>query len=583
MTDVMTNASAPSAPAAISPGKSTQTRFDAFLQVSVDDPVKFSKSLLSAARELRAAELGLQFGPFVFQGDRSALVEINQKSLRPVNTGNFEAAAPLSIPAHLKKVSDQWEKTGTATLYRGTRLPDTGGSFGFGVHATPQIDVATGYATGEANSSTGIGRLLKTNKIGFISAYEMPLDDKTYKNFQFEDALTEPGKAPVLSLRDLQQSMRALALRPENEFSCDAASTSDALNKWDQLASKDQHYEMVLDASQPVTDTYLVHTSEFIKINANDPKWDQLLARVQEASLRDFYEVQPLERASQALKYAKDRYQSNQGNQGDQGNEQAMVLIGQVQKLVDEEKSLRINAPWEAVSLKDVSLQGSIYLDKRSHILQSVRVGSAMQGSSIVYPEVVAELLRACQGLQTQDTSLAALLIKNQADAKQVLPDAVKMPAPARADLKDLSNAIDLSVLHAQRKAGESIVALSALCNRYAAGSDMRLEAYEEVSRSAYLAAFDVQTYGETCAAVNALEHTDCEYLCDAGKQIQARALAHEHLFLAASLSPSQVFYDDLLNPEYLVLPHEKSSLTERSSNSLNAGVDALARAQCGP
>lgn len=156
----------------------------------------------------------------------------------------------------------------------------------------------------------------------------------------------------------------------------------------------------------------------------------------------------------------------------------------------------------------------------------------------------------------------------------------VKMPAsaPAKTDLKDLSNAIDLSVLHAQRKAGESIVALGALCNRYAAGSDMRLAAYEEVSRSAYLAGFDVQTYGETCAAVNALEHADCEYLCDAGKQIQARALAHEGLFLAASLSPSQVFYDDLVNPEYLVLPHEKSSLTERSSNSLNADADALAR-----
>ena len=375
-------------------------KYETFLAASVDDP-EFSKKLAMAAMEIRANDLGISVAELAFNGDLATKKEINGCSLRLIET---EFGESFNIPANLSKVADNWKKKGAATVFRGTRLPEHAGSFDFnGVHASPQIDIARNYASGATNNSTGIGRLLNNSDIGFVHAYVVPLNQNTYKNFQYEDALKNPEKASTTTIDDLRLSMESLGQRDSSDFFLDENYIpSDAMKMWYQLAHNNSHYEMILDAQCKPSATFLHSKSGIIKVDENNPHWDRLLSRVQEALLRDFYEIKPLEEALQDLIIVEGRVN------GDLNKEK---ILSQVSEFINSEKTKCVNAPWEAMSMKDICMSGSQYINNRPYIAQGNRVGSALDGSIVVRPATVERLVSLVKLLQIEEFKKAQALL----------------------------------------------------------------------------------------------------------------------------------------------------------------------------
>lgn len=562
----------------IAPGAKL-TKLDVFLKTSIEDPDEFGRALMGAARELRAAELKLDVAQILFEGDTSALVELNRVSLRRAS-GAFGGTAPFDIdgnasfdiPAHLKKVARQWSATGKATLFRGTRLPEPAGSFGFGIHVTPQIDIAGGYAGGDVNSGSGTGRLLNRHQIGFINAYEVELTDKTYKNFQYEDSLSDARQAPTMALCDLHRQMQDLSQREPELFHIGPhGNASEALNEWSALSGSKQHYEVVLSDQHHPSSTYLRHAAGLIKVNFADPKWNQLLARIQEASLRDFYEIRPLDKALQSLTQAQSRAQ---------GDAQKTALIESVRQWIQEERTARMNAPWEADSMKDVALGGSDYLAKRPYIGQSERVGSSMERSRVMTAPDIEKWGQICECLQIDDCPRAIELIgevrPNSPGDDSMVHKEEAAGSGAGADDALLQTALDRSALCARDQAGASLMRLNAVCRLYGTGRDISRAAYEALSQLAYLAAYDLRTYGETCACLGVLPAGETARIANSASALLARAQDHESDFLSDSLSPAAVFYDDLYQVDLLLQPHAPARLLRYESAPTDHRPDAL-------
>lgn len=390
------------------------SKYDAFLDLSIDDPTAFSLALLSAARELRGAELGLKPAELAFDGDERARSEVNKSSLRPVQSV-FDGADDFSIPAHLARVSTEWDQKGTATMFRGTRLPGHTGSFESDkIHVTPQVDTASAYAAGLTNGATGIGRLLKRHEIGFVSAFEVPLHEKTYRNFQYENSVNDPLQTSTTTLQDLKMSMQKLSqIAPTEFYLSKNDKASDALQQWGQLADKKAHYEVLLDAQQTPSATYLHHKNGLIKVDVNNPKWDRVLARVQEALLRDFYEIKPLESALQSLTRFAGPAEIEQvtTSSSKKASLKKKQIVEQVVQWVTQEKDQRMHAPWEASSMKAISLSGSAYLDTHPYIAQGRRVGSAMQASEVMKPDAIRSLEAIVQCILVDDFANAQKLM----------------------------------------------------------------------------------------------------------------------------------------------------------------------------
>lgn len=106
-----------------------------------------------------------------------------------------------------------------------------------------------------------------------------------------------------------------------------------------------------------------------------------------------------------------------------------------------------------------------------------------------------------------------------------------------------LNRAAELSRAHALA----SLALVRVQCNGYVSGELQSVVGYEELSRSAHLGAFRIMTYGETARSIGALPIDICDRLLEAGEAMQARALEHQDLYSVDSLSPSAVFYDDLV------------------------------------
>lgn len=364
------------------------SKLEKFLEQGIDNPEEFCKLLSMAANELRSRDMNTDLFTLSMEGDKDSINEVNTTSIRPLREIFKAPDNSLSyIPAHAEKIVAQWEEKNTVTLFRGTRLPDNSSSFDIGgVHTTPQLDVASGYAGGLANSMTGVGRLLKSKEIGFISAYEVSLETKTYKNFQFEDF--KKGKTPdsTTTLNDLKDSLKSLAQKPASEFFVDSSSyqASSALKEWQQVISSNSHYEVILPQDTPVSQMYLRTAKGLTKINQDNPQWDQLLARVQEANLRDFYEIKPLESAQVQMRNTRSYFADDA---------EKMSMIETIDTLIKTEKEQRLNAPWQAQGMKDIALSGSSYMDSHPHIARSMCVGSAMDTKTVHYDERIEKLL----------------------------------------------------------------------------------------------------------------------------------------------------------------------------------------------
>jgi hypothetical protein len=380
------------------------TKLETFLSEPISDHKKFALALKNAVKEIRAEDLGIDSFELIFNGDKDSIEQINKSSIYQINTSsNLE-----NIPQQLKAVVESWENN--AVVYRGTRLPDNSGSFGFdGIHTTPQVHIANGYASGSANSSTGIGRLLKDIEGGFITAYEVPLTTPTYRNFEYEDLKKAGIEKSSNTLQNLKNSLLEVSKKDNSEFYLDSNdAASPGLDSYYSLVSNNSHYEAILPSDTPIHSLYFRNNKEVNKINLNNPKWDQLLARVQEASLRDFYEVVPLEKLLQRTTYINESAENKD-------------ILDKTKELIEKYKEEFINAPWECSSMKDVSLNNSKYVEKRPYIKNSRCVGSAMDTSNVEKPEIIQNLESLVEAIRTNDLKLANSVLKKVGNQEEII------------------------------------------------------------------------------------------------------------------------------------------------------------------
>ena len=121
-----------------------------------------------------------------------------------------------------------------------------------------------------------------------------------------------------------------------------------------------------------------------------------------------------------------------------------------------------------------------------------------------------------------------------------------------------LCTSLQRAAEYARQEATTQLKMVSGLCTKFAAGSHHDRDAFEAVSREAHLAAFALMTYGQTAQALRIVGDGFCDDIIAAGQQIQQRALEHEQKYLANSLSPSEVFFDDLYAGEMLSHSHAR-------------------------
>lgn len=124
-----------------------------------------------------------------------------------------------------------------------------------------------------------------------------------------------------------------------------------------------------------------------------------------------------------------------------------------------------------------------------------------------------------------------------------------------------LRAAMERSAEYARSEAAVQLMKVGILCSRFSSGNAGGNAAFEEVNREAHLGAFSLLTYGQTAQALRLLDDDVCEQITAAGQAMQDRAHEHERKFLALSLSPSEVFYDDLFATAMLQHAHERAYL----------------------
>ena len=382
-----------------------------FLQTKINDK-DFAKKFLKAIKDVRREELEISLSDFLFNGDPSVSKELKLLSLEP-SKPSMDVYAK-SIVKHLEGFLSKIEETNKMTLFRGTRLPTDNSSFEVGgIHTTPQLSIAKGYASGSANNSTGVGRLMNEQGVGFVSCYEVDLSQKTYSNFQYEDFKKRKVEDSELTLGHLKESVKKLTQFKQEDFYYNEQDIpSPALRQLSEVADRRSHYEAILPNGTEVKSIYLTFGSDFLKLSLDNPKVDMLLARVQEANLRDFYEIIPLEKAQSVLeRINKEELTENE-----------IEILEKAKEEVAKKLEVSCNAPWEAEKLSDVSLIDSEYINKRPHIKNSNYVGSAMEQNKTEYDPKIQRLVEISEAIYFSDYSKAKnLLVEIEKEKNRVL------------------------------------------------------------------------------------------------------------------------------------------------------------------
>lgn len=227
-------------------------------------------------------------------------------------------------PEGLSSFLESAQLCGQLTMFRGTKLPDPCvGSFGFdayGVHLTPWFEIAAGYA-GAVNQEAdwGVGRALRfqpsnpASSLGFLSAWKVPLNIHLWRNFEFERYVAGSSQMTTATASRMLQDMAVLlagtSQKDFESYSGKYGIPSPVEKKIDDM--RGVYYEAVADPSAMPDGLHLFTTTpdgerRLIRINPNNGLWCQWMARVQEAMLLDYYHLQPLERAAEALTLAKN-------------------------------------------------------------------------------------------------------------------------------------------------------------------------------------------------------------------------------------------------------------------------------------
>lgn len=296
--------------------------------------------------------------------------------------------------SQLRNAVQHMDESGRVLLYRGTKLPAPDmGTFQFkdgGVHVSPDLGIATGYATG-VNSETGVGRLLQTSSphqsIGFLSTWSVPLDEKLWRNFEYEEYLGGHKEVSNRTAHDLRTTLHEHTLIPAK--SLDVVTTPEGTrvfsDTYANLTRTVQHdyYEAIVGNGTKPQDIFVKGSDgQLIKIDSQNPKWDAWMARIHEASMRDLYEIQPLQRALKQLHHVE-------GASVYPLLDSDRLFVDVVTRHVETKLNDTLNQPFQHTTLTDATTDSQT----KPWIKESTRVGSFTSGTQRYSTEI--EVIRS--------------------------------------------------------------------------------------------------------------------------------------------------------------------------------------------
>lgn len=369
------------------------SKINEFLSCKINDS-KFSKKLENAFIEARANELQQPVSEILFNGDIEAKQEIFSQSL--LSMSYIQNRTLSNLTKHLQTIDKYWDKK--AVVYRGSRIPESHSSFQDDyIHTTPLLDIALAYSDGSTNNSTGIGKILNSSNLGFITSFDIPLSTKVYQNFQYEDFKARKCEDTQYTLYDIKKDISSLSKIESNKFIEETQSPE--TDYWYQTAHNKNYYESPIHKSTKSSSLYLKYNNGLLKLNKHNPEVNQLLARTQESVLRDFYEIQPLQNLLDSL----NRITINKDNQ-----ESILSLISVTSKLLEQ----TIDKPFRSKNLDDVSLYNEQFLSNNSYIKNSKYVGSSMDQRNINYPTIIMILIASHNDIKNKLYSQSVEKIK---------------------------------------------------------------------------------------------------------------------------------------------------------------------------
>lgn len=84
---------------------------------------------IKAIYEIRAEELNIDINELVKNNDQVSLKLIKKLSVQEICTHSDNVKITEDVPKHAKKLIENYEETNSITVFRGTRLPISEGSF----------------------------------------------------------------------------------------------------------------------------------------------------------------------------------------------------------------------------------------------------------------------------------------------------------------------------------------------------------------------------------------------------------------------------------------------------------------------
>lgn len=277
--------------------------------------------------EIRTEELGVSKDYFLKFGDSEALDIINKNSIQGLCLHTDNLPLHDDIPSHVNELLTTYEKNQSVTVFRGTRLPISDGTFNNGfIHTTPHLATSIAYSTGISNGFGGIGRRLnKINEnigLGFIHSFDASLDEKIYKNFQFEKFISGIECDSNIHLKDLFNELKKFSNLPKDSFQIEYvdgknmyghnhnfAKMSENMKLWfDFISSRNcmetPFYEVMLDNSSTPKHTFLINSQlKPIKINMDNKKMKLVIDKLQSLLIQDFYQILPLDKLVEKISF----------------------------------------------------------------------------------------------------------------------------------------------------------------------------------------------------------------------------------------------------------------------------------------
>lgn len=346
---------------------------------------------LKSICEIRSEELNVSMDYFKNHGDQEALNLIKKSSIQEICLHTDNVKLVENVAQHASNILENYNQSNSVTVFRGTRLPLSNSSFKNGyIHTTPHLATSAAYAVGISNSYGGIGRLLTREGdnigLGFIHAYEAPLNTKIYKNFQFERFLNGSSNDSNVTLKDFKEELESFSKLEKNSFTVNYFSEqqlygkpdqkinmSPNMQKWYDFISSTKcmdtpYYEVMLPEQSSPKYTFLIDKdTNIIKLDLNNSKTKKVLNKLQNLLLKDFYEINPLNKLVKEIEFD-------------------IAIVKETNSAKEQQNKLHTLLQNEALQLKELKKSVNDMIDKvkSNKLLSESEVEDLMNNSQMV-------------------------------------------------------------------------------------------------------------------------------------------------------------------------------------------------------